>query len=53
MNLDEYDLALDYLNKVLDYNSENFDTLNEIGLCYYYSENYYMAYHYFNNLLKI
>ena len=53
MNLDEYDLAIDYLNKVLDYNSENFDTLNEIGLCYYYSENYDMAYHYFNNLLKI
>ena len=53
MNLDEYDLALDYLNKVLDYNCENFDTLNEIGLCYYFSENYDKAYHYFNNLLKI
>ena len=53
MNLKEFKLALKCFNKVLEYDSENFETLNEIGLCYHYSQNHDKACQYFNNLLKI
>ena len=48
----EYDLALDCLNKVLDYHYDGSETLLEIALCYYSFCDYDCALHYFNQLLK-
>ena len=40
MNLDEYDLALDCFEEILNFDSDNIDVLRQVGLCHYYMEDY-------------